>query len=198
MHVTPQPEPDCFDESIRKPGNRFLVQEHINPYLPLPPKTELRDYWKKCKIETHKAYDGICAYLGIYLEMVSGSVSIDHYIPKSVLPSLAYEWKNYRLCSSLANSRKREHLDVIDPFYIDDDWFLLDFINGAICPNPDLAPYQMEYAEGTISRLKLDDGDMRKMRLNWWNDYVKREITQHFLERKAPFIYKEALRQGLL
>ncbi len=112
--VQPQPEPDDFEEKVRKKGLAFL-QKVPNP------KTEdfkNRDYWCKSLLELYNSYHKICAYSAQWIPYDTGNPSVDYFIPKSEKPELAYEWSNFRLTCSRMNSEKGTYLDVIESFFI--------------------------------------------------------------------------------
>jgi uncharacterized protein (TIGR02646 family) len=198
IHVSQRLEPTCFDVKVRQRGLEFFRRESIDISAPLPSSIKLPTYWRSCLDELYEAYDGICAYSAIYIERTAGGVTVDHYEPKSKRLDLAYEWDNYRLSSSIVNSRKRDYNDVLDPFLVQDDWFYLVLETGHIYPNPTLGCKDKNKIKSTIKRLKLDDGEMRRMRCKWWEEYIEDHIDDDYLRRKAPFIYKEAYRQCML
>lgn len=125
-------------------------------------------------------------------------MSVDHFIAKSALAGLAYEWSNYRLACSVMNSRKRDFDDVLDPFELESDWFRLDLTCGRIFPNPELEPAQTALVTQTISRLGLDDPLCRELRMRWFDEYLTEPLPESYLRRKSPFVWAEAQRQGLL
>lgn len=172
---------------------------------PLPKNTKLVPYWRDCLEDLYEQYDGICAYLGIHIERVTGTPSVDHFIAKSRNVRLAYEWSNYRLACSRMNSRKRDFNDVLDPFsdVLIWDLFRLELVTGRIYPSQDfpnleLNPYAMRPVEKTIERLGLDSPDCRQERANWFSEYLSKSITSDYLRKKSPFVWFEALRQKLL
>jgi len=52
----------------------------------------------------YEAYDGVCAYTGMRMHRVLSDPTIDHFVPKSKRPDLAYEWTNYRLALAKVDS----------------------------------------------------------------------------------------------
>lgn len=194
--VTQQLEPRNFDEKVRKRGIRFLQKKGIPFDSPLPYNVQLHDYWRCCLDDLHSKYNGICAYLAVYFER-SGA-SVDHFIAKSQQPGLAYEWSNYRLACSGMNSRKGNHDDILDPFRIKTGWFHLELVTGHIYPNKKLPPDRKSEVGATIRLLKLDNSNNRKMRTQWYQDYLEGSITDKYLEKRSPFVWSEAKRQGLL
>ena len=194
-----QPEPASFDANVRAKGLAHLNAKGYALDKPLPSGATIEPFWRgDCLTELHKAYGGICAYLCVFVERCTGGVSVDHFIAKSALAGLAYEWSNYRLACSTMNSRKRDFDDVLDPFELEPDLFHLDLTTGRIYPNPALGAYQMVQVEQTIQRLGLDDPLYRDMRVRWFDDYLNGPLPNDYLRRKSPFVWAEAKRQGLL
>jgi len=200
--VSPKPEPANFDKEVRRPGLKKLVTLKINMSAPLPPKTKIPPLWRKCINDLHASYDGICAYLGIYIERATGAASADHFVAKSSLPSLAYEWSNYRLACHAMNSRKNKFDDVLDPFLIPVDLFRIEFISGRIYCNSSQPNGIQTDAENTIGRLGLNNGINKQMRARIYSEYLNQSDPPNaalnaYYARYYPFIWTEISRQGL-
>ncbi|MCI0692539.1 hypothetical protein L0337_11120 [candidate division KSB1 bacterium] len=191
--INERPEPADFDHKVRKLGREFLAK------VPNPTEQEFKNkaYWRKAFIDLYNAYHGICVYSSSW---VPGSgATVDHFLPKARVCSLAYEWSNFRLASMKLNSRKQNFLDVIDPFKIGLDWFWLGFPSMLISPNPALNPIQEKRVSETIARLKFNEDEVLiNDRLHWVLEYRDTKITIDDLTRKAPFIAHELQRQNLL
>ncbi|MGJ7462111.1 hypothetical protein ACR80S_13505 [Halomonas sp. MA07-2] len=200
IRVVPKPEPAEFDARVRQHGRAWLQERGwLRPQsLPAGTGKELPTYWRECLGELHRRYDGICAYLCVYIERVTGGATVDHFIAKSPRPDLAYEWDNYRLACSIMNSRKRDYSKVMDPFTIHDGWFRLELVSGSIYPSPELEGRQQEQVAYTIKRLGLDDAGNRELRARHFQDFLEGEYTAAFLRKRSPFVYQEALREGYL
>lgn len=196
--VAAQPEPVAFDTDVRQKGLVHLNNKGFALNQPLPPKAEIYPYWRACLTDLHSAYSGVCAYLGVFFERVMGGGSVDHFVAKSASAGLAYEWTNYRLACSTMNSRKREYNNVLDPFFLAPDLFRLQLSSGHIYPNPNLDARSMRLVEETIERLGLDDSQCRELRARWYQDYLEHNLPPVYLKDKAPFVWAEANRQGLL
>jgi uncharacterized protein (TIGR02646 family) len=202
--VAPRQPPASFDERVRQPGLRWLAEHGIPLDIRLEPGSKIHPYWRKCLDDLHASYDGLCAYLCIFVERCTGGVSTDHFVAKSKRADLAYEWSNYRLACATMNARKRDFDDVLDPFMLAPDTFRLELNSGRIYPNPDLSEPDIQAARYTIERLGLDDPLCREMRRRRFLDYVgaRGPTTNPMLEdqllRYWPFIWLEARRQGLL
>ncbi|MEN9360610.1 MAG: hypothetical protein RL095_2145 [Verrucomicrobiota bacterium] len=193
-----QKEPAGFDLKVRQRGLTWLGKAGLNGASPTPEGTEFPPCWRECLPELHRAYSGICAYLCVYIERVTGGSSVDHFIAKSRDASQAYEWNNYRLACSTQNCRKRDYDDVLDPIGLKPDWFHLELVSGHIYPNPKLSAAKRQQVADTIARLGLDDPECREIRLRRFEEFAKGEVTAPFLLRYSPFVHLEAKRQGLL
>ena len=198
IHVTAQAEPASFDTEVRQKGLAWLRKKKIALDQPLPPKAAIEAYWRQCLDEMHSSYSGCCAYLAVFFERVTGGGSVDHYIAKSQRADLAYEWSNYRLACSRMNSRKRDFDDVLDPFELEKNRFHLEPITGRIYPSPGLLNEQRNAVQTTIDRLGLDDSGNREMRARHYQEYRQGYYNSDFLQKRSPFVWYEANRQGLL
>ena len=190
--VAPQPEPNDFDTQVRQPGLRWLAENHGAASSQFPP------HWRKCLTELHTAYDGICAYVCIYIEPVTGAQSVDHFIAKSPRPELTYEWSNYRLACARMNSRKREFEDVLDPFTLPLGTFRLALSTCEIKPTAPEGSWERQTADATLQRLGLNDQDCCDLRKYYLRRYQDGRISAEFLRERVPFVYQEVVRQGKL
>lgn len=184
-----EPEPHDFDLKVRQKGKQFLRKR-------TPVKSgRLKNYWKYIVDDLHRLYNGICAYTCIYL-IPPGSV--DHFLPKSKYPHLAYEWSNYRLASPIINNRKGESENVLDPFIIQPNWFTMDFPSCLIKASNVIPSNYAEQVTDTIGILKLNEDDnFVQERCDIIMEYVDGRITLQFLEMRYPFIAIEIKRQQL-
>jgi len=194
MPVSIQPEPVHFTKQVRTPGQQFLSK------VPKPTAQQWRgkEYWQRALPDMRQAYNSICAYSAFWIPHSTGNHSIDHFLPKSKKPSLAYEWHNYRYVSARFNSRKGTRT-IVDPFKLFPGWFILDFKSFLIKPNPELIEEKKTRLWATIKLLKLnDDEDLVIERQTWYLNYLNNEISFQHLKKKAPFIALEVERQNLV
>jgi len=196
--VTQQPEPTDFGETVRKPGRRWLSKKKIPLDQPPPDPSKLPVYWQRCQKKLWDAYNGVCAYLCIYFHWPLGASTTDHFVAKSQEAGKAYEWSNYRLSCLGMNRNKNRFDDILDPFEIVPDTFVLNLASGEIKPNPNLPPQLRQKAEATIKRLKLDDPETNRMRGDHYSDYLRHDVAEPWLAKNSPFVWYEAKRQGLL
>src|SRR5262249_17954823 len=121
--VRRKPAPKGFNKKVYRPGRRWL-RENRHPLSGEVPKgLKLPPFWRRILGELHRQYDGICAYLCIYIEPATGAQTVDHFIAKSGSIEEAYRWRNYRLASTRMNSRKCDYAGVLDPFEIAEETF---------------------------------------------------------------------------
>lgn len=186
-----QPEYPAFDSEVRQPGAAFLVT------CPSPNSSQFKkkNFWSRAAGNLHAAYSGICAYTAMYLPEQG---SVDHYLPKALHPHLAYEWSNFRLASGRVNSSKGNSTSILDPFEIENDWFVMDIPDCLIRANPNLEKQLRVKVSGTINSLRLNqDDNYVQERCNILIDYANGDISLDFLQRRYPFLAKEVNRQNL-
>ncbi|HBF35264.1 TPA: hypothetical protein DDW35_11955 [Candidatus Sumerlaeota bacterium] len=197
--VLPQPAPSDFDTKVRLPGLKWLKGKSIPLNAPAPKGIVFKAYWSKTQKELWDAYKGTCAYLCIYFEWPLGASSTDHFVAKSQDAGQTYEWGNYRLSCLGMNRNKGKFDDILDPFTIQPNTFVLNFASGKVSPNPDPAFQSMyQQAQKTIDRLILNDPETQKMRVKHFDYYLTKQVTAEFLRNHSPFVWYEAQRQNLL
>lgn len=191
--VKEQPEPVDFSRKVKNRGTAFLQK------VAHPTEWKNREYWRDALHDLYQAYAGICAYSAHWIQPDQGAATVDHFIPKSVNHQLAYDWHNYRLASRTMNIRKGNHQDVLDPFRLKPNWFIMDFPSLLIKPNSILTTAQKEKVSKTITRLKLNADEICvRSRKDWLLPFCKKEYSFDFLQMHAPFIAYELQRQNLI
>jgi hypothetical protein len=95
------------------------------------------------------------------------------------------------------NSRKGVHEDVLDPFTIAQETFVLDFTTFRPEPGPNLSQKLVRETNSTIRRLKLDDDICVGTRIEWLELFSEKELTLSGLKKRAPFLAYEIERQSL-
>lgn len=200
MRVTPAPEPDTFDEMVRQPGLRALDRLALELGVPKSeiPSSKFPDHWRRSLNDLMAAYNRICSYLCLYIPRGTGARSVDHMVPKSTAWNCAYEWDNYRLACSLMNSRKGDAVHVLDPFEVEDGWFVLELVAFQVIPANGLAEPTATAVEDTIRRLRLNDEECCGAREEYAEDYWSEHVTFDYVVRRAPFVANELRRQNRL
>lgn len=216
IRVAPAGEPSSFDARVRRPGldaiaelvgeapsrtRRGRKRKQTFASRDQIPADRFPDFWAKALDDLREKYDGLCAYLALYIEHGTGSASVDHFVPKSKDWRLVYEWSNYRLCSLQINGHRRDRELALDPFSIKPGLFALEFTAFQVKPGPAARGPMWDIVATTIDDLGLNRRGCCKAREEYVNDYqlgppVGTELTR--LERRAPFIAQELRRQGLL
>ncbi|WP_063747600.1 hypothetical protein [Corallococcus macrosporus] len=216
----PEPRPPAFDfdKEVRQPGLSALAELTGQPPLfrrrgPRIAKradriedldaSVLRSYayWTRALPVLHDSYGGICAYACFYIEPLCGP-TVDHFVAMvSAEHRQAYEWGNYRLACSQMNARKREFADVLDPFVVEDGWFVLNLGTFKVEPAVGLAPEVDAKVRETIERLGLDSREYQHMCRRYFDSYWSPKVADQpvplwSLERDAPFLVREMRRQG--
>jgi len=192
--VREQPEPPNFSVEVRIPGQTFLKR------IPKPTSKQFNKerHWRNSIDDLYRLYNGLCAYSAHWIPRDVGRATVDHFIPKETAPDLAYEWRNFRLCSEKLNNNKGNLLDVMDPFQIKPGWFVIDFPTFFIKAEARLPQYLKDRIDQTITCLGLNDDDhFVQERANLTKLYCDGEITFGFLEKRYPFIAYELQRQDL-
>ena len=187
------PEPSTFHNLVEKPGLKYL---HTNPH---PTSNEFRKhaYWQRIHNDIYTLYNGICAYCASWSPRSSKSpnqTSIDHFIPKCEYPIGAYNWENYRLCRARINANKGDNPQIVDPFYVNNDWFQIDFSTFLILANCNSPPYAFYRIQATIDCLELNGNDYVNERIQIIREYCLGRTTLSNLRAKYPFIASEIVR----
>ena len=101
--------------------------------------------------------------------------------------------------SGTLNGRKGIREDILDPFRIQNGWFVIDFPSLLIKPAQELEPILSQSVQITIDVLRLnDEGTCLQGRWAYVRDYCLGEIDFPHLSKKAPFIALELQRQGMV
>lgn len=201
--VKPAPEPELFDEEVRRPGQAFLKQLGVSKNIPSQiqiPWSRGR-FWSKCADSLEKSYNHICCYVAI---KINGSNShekrsVEHFIPKSISPWLAYEWSNLRLACRKANSN-RGTKPVIDPFLVKPDDFRLDLFTFELFPNPELAVERQNQIRETIYNIDLNNDYWKKIMQKYYLQHIENiklmdsNASNKFLFDNAPIVLAEVQR----
>jgi hypothetical protein len=98
----------------------------------------------------------------------------------------------------LLNSRKGEYEDLLDPFLVQNGWFVIEFPTLIVKPAMGLQKRLRDRVIKTRDVLGLNDEDTCLiMRQQFVTDYCRGEISFTHLEKRAPFLAMEMKKQGL-
>lgn len=199
IRVERKDEPDGFNEQVRVPGKDYMAKN---------PGKEPPDYWKNCKSDLYKAYNGYCAYTTFRINGRLNAV-VDHFLPRSHHPEQLYEWSNYRLSSFHINSVKKDHEPIIDPFELPENAFrLADDMRIEVNPEAFSDEEGRALAHKTLQILRLnrpewlaDRAEMIDEALRLKNeaeegDDAYEHLISANLYKQSRFLHQEAVRKG--
>lgn len=189
--VKPQPEPATFDAFVRAPGRAFL---NVCP-KPTSSQYKTKRFWRVCLRDLRIVYSGICAYTASW---IPNDCTVDHFLPATKYPELAYEWTNYRLAGTRVNQFKGDRVGLLDPFSIQVGWFVLDCASFYVHPGLGLGSALVGQIHHTITSLDLNCDSLVEMRFEIIREYSQGNITLDFLAARYPFIGAELQRQNLV
>ena len=190
--------PTAFYEiKVRIPGEEFLASN------PEPTRADFNrnDYWKEIHDEMYDAYAGICMYCASWTPRTPRGASlqqtsIDHFLPKSKYPALAYDWSNFRLCRSDINARKGRDVLVPDPLGIRNAWFVIDFTTWRVGPSGSAPIYIKNRIRTAFVILGLNEDPYIEERETVAAIYVHRPLERDQLSVLYPFLISELTRQS--
>ncbi|WP_437575492.1 hypothetical protein [Sorangium sp. So ce887] len=215
-------EPPDFDAKVRQKGKAALAELIGSAEAPTrrgPKRAKLADrvedipsealpaFWTEALPALRAVYRNICAYLGMYIEPATGLATVDHFKPKSNHKALAYEWSNFRLASHQINTSKGNHEDVLDPFEIEDGWFVIDLGTFKVEPAEGLDADLRAAVIATRDRLGLNSPTFCASRARYHDLYhgLKTDpddpdepLPLAWVRRECPFVAHELHRQGRL
>lgn len=211
IRVAPAAEPASFEARVRRRGQDAIAElvgrtprerrrgpkrkqvatkaDAISPDA-FPP------YWRDALDDLLVAYERRCAFLALYLEHATGNPSVDHMLPKSRRWDRVYEWNNYRLCAATINARKRDMVDLVDPFDCRAGWFELELVGFQVIAGPKAPSGKAGIVATTLQ--VLNSPDCCRAREEYVTQYEAGHIDIHYLRRRAPFVACELERQGRL
>lgn len=187
----PRP-PTHYQARVRGSGLRFLGRTPN----PTNEQWSKHRYWQNIHSDLYGWHKGVCVYCASWTphprQHGVDHTSIDHFVPKSVNPRLAYEWSNFRMVRAKLNNRKDNFQDVIDPCTLQVGWFQLNFTSFFLEPDGGLPPAVRRRVVATIQRLLLnDDLDYVNERARVVYRYAAGNMTFADVQRLYPFIASE-------
>ncbi len=179
IRVERSPEPSTFDRDVRQRG-LSVERAGGSSYA-----------WRRAIPDLRAAYDDTCAYLGMRIDGATGLLTVDHFLPRTERPDLAFEWSNLRLSSHRMNTNKGRKTNVIDPFTVRSGEFALSFADGSVRVGTTRRP---ALVSATIRSLKLNEcSDFRLQRIDL---LMTGRVSWDFLKWDFPYGATELVRQG--
>ena len=220
------PEPDNFDERVRREGLAHLHEQGQDPDAPAPrPLFEMKrimsnggerscEYWQLARDDLRQAYHNRCVYSCFQIEvetLASGETismhSIDHFRPIRLSSARqSYDWSNLRWAWNRIDIYKGNSLipDDHDPTRLQADALILSEDPSGlliVAPNPFLPPAEQARLADTIAKLGLNQAAVALARTNCRNDFIASAgIYGHdYMVARQPFVYRFTfgLRQGM-
>ena len=188
--------PPHYESKVRLPGTAFLAS------TPRPTADDWRRerHWSHIHSDLYRWHKGVCVYCASWTprNATRGAdhTSVDHFVPKSAMPRLAYEWSNFRLSRAKLNHRKADFQDVLDPLVVQNGWFRLSFTTFRIEAPQGLPQNIQVKVDDTINRLQLNlDQNYVNERARAVYRYSANKLPFAKLERLYPFIASQMVAQ---
>jgi len=176
------PEPDGFDERVRKRGAVWLA-EHPGTERP-------HGYWREFWWPLAEGFAWRCGYTAMHT--MSGDV--DHHRPYRGNEKLAYEWGNYRYADGCFNSAKKTK-PILDPYEVEEGWFEVVLPSLHMRVTERVPAARRGEAEATLRDHDLCDGErVVRTRLQWYREHRERGLPLPALRRFAPLVHGAVVR----
>jgi len=185
IRVKRVPEPNDFEQQVRKNGNDWIRKN--------PDNTNYPSYWSDFRPALAEGFENLCGYAAMWLPPYQGHV--DHFIAQKEASELVYEWNNYRYISPTLNSAKKPGGKWLDPYEVQDNWFELDLITLELRLTDNIPDDILPIVEVTLERLKLRDGTAIIRQREAWYQMYQEGLPIETLRKKAPLIAQAIERQ---
>ncbi len=199
-------EPPGFDAEVRLPGVLALRELRGDPTVPKRPgrkRKRVPTLWTHALPDLRTAYRRTCAYSALYVHPQARD-TVDHFVARDTDLDLAFEWDNFRYASLDANRLKGAR-PVLDPFEVQDGWFVLNLATFKVEPSIDVLKGQQEAWANTL-RIVNDVQFVEARR--WYHErYFGRRLNDFdpdepmplsVLESEAPIVARQLRLQGRL
>ena len=211
------PEPDNFDERVRREGLAHLQEQGKDPDEPAPRALFAMkrimsnggerscEYWQLAREDLRQAYHNRCVYSCFQIEvetLASGETvsmhSIDHFRPIHLSPArLAFDWSNLRLAWCIIDNHKGNSLipGDHDPTRLQADALILSEDPSGlliVAPNPSLPPAEQARLTDTVAKLGLNQTAVVLARSACRDDFIaSADLYGHdFMLARQPFVYQ--------
>jgi uncharacterized protein (TIGR02646 family) len=201
--MRPAERPDCppfLEENWQKWGAEYAAKRRDNP--------SHRFHWKSWhKTPVNQLLlgplsgmtDDHCAYCDWYPTDCGTDRTIDHFKPKTQFPNEAYHWPNLYLSCRQCQSRgiqslsEEQYAQVLrpdTPGYRFERYFIYQYRNGNIAPNPAATPSDRSRAELTIRVFQLNAGGRPAARRRMLAKFERMdEPSREEFRQTEPFRY---------
>jgi len=198
MAISTYPAPPNFTATVRNPGRNFLATTPS----PVGSQWKGHSYWSNAHQYLYDRYSGICSYCASYVVRATNPASdkhssVDHFMPKSEFPELAYEWENFRLARRDINENKNNDMDIVDPVSICSDWVMLNFATARIRSAATAPALFKTRFTHTIDILGLNEPPFIEERTQVIGDYAHDRLDLPTIDQLFPFVAREIVRQNI-
>jgi uncharacterized protein (TIGR02646 family) len=179
MKLNRPSSPDFLNEKWEEWGKAFENQRNKNPNFVFQWKTYQKETINKILLPLLQTMTAEhCAYCDGYPFGMSRE-TIDHFRPKSKFPLLAYQWENLFLCCDRCQTIKGEQFDILllkpdEEDYFFENYFIINYKEGSISPNPMVNNEAQIRAKKTIELLKLNDKNLCENRKRALREFKKK------------------------
>ena len=159
--------PDYLTDCWERLGRHYAAQKLRNQRYRFKWFSGFR--YATTKQTLYEMTQGHCAFCDGGNLGAESRMTIEHFKPKSrrEFYRLAYQWENLYPCCDTCQAQKRDSYNAAllvgdQPGYAFDDYFMVNYISGALESNPLVAPENQHRAEVTIATYGLNL-DVRKI-----------------------------------
>ena len=147
---------------------------------------------------------GHCAYCDWFPTDVGTDPTIDHFRPKAKFPKEVYHWPNLYLCCRTCQDKddkdfSEDLLRPDAPDYQFERYFVYNYRDGSLSPNPAASEYDQARALRTIRHLRLNKGarcTSRKRELGLFRRLAPEDQVEFLGERPYRYLLSAELHDG--
>lgn len=172
------PQPSFLQKNYKKWGKAHKAKRDTNPSADFQWRVfEGKEVNQQLLEALEPSAKSHCAFCDGYPLGSFARQTLEHFRPKSQFPRLVYVWWNLFICCDMCQKSKGEKFDrkLLKPDqekYEFNRYFMLDYSNGQITPNPAASPLDQERAEFTIEMYQLNNYGRPKWRMNEYKRYT--------------------------
>lgn len=172
MKMNRTPAPKLLDEKWEEWGSDYKQRLEQNPNYRFVWRRSIDTAIRSTLVEITQNH---CCYCDGYPLNTTSRQTIDHFIPKTLQPLLAYQWENLFLCCDKCQERNNKYTEsLLKPDMDDYDfhrYFIVDYHTGELQPNPTASPEDQHRAEETIKLFNLERLNFHRRQIfQQWND----------------------------
>jgi uncharacterized protein (TIGR02646 family) len=181
-------EPECLKKKGKEWGKDFAAKKRENPKYQFSWHQYKNEQVNKIlKPVLEEMTQNHCSFCDGYPLGAQSRKTIEHFRPKNAYPLLSYTWANLFLCCDVCQSAKLDKFDkkLLKPdkkdyeFHI---YFINNYKNGKILPNPAASEEFQERAKYTIKIYDLNKKERKESRKRTYKDFNKKTKEEQMKE----------------